>query len=192
MFCLGSHHPDRVTYFFDASGSPGAAVVIVNAEYKPLLCSQELPPHLGDTPRNVTFAANCPITVHAAGTLDVHFGDAGDGQVILVSSQTIKVEGTRLSLDGVTFRCGGDFVQGLGEGYNPKRMRVITDGDIKDQYDHGVRGQFDFLFGPPLSACYPQVGEGGIISALSACGKSFHCQAHRHFYEWKLFVVRAD
>ncbi len=153
LFCLGGENRRRRTCFFDSGGDLNASVVITNHES----CGQTPPSHIAENIENITFVANCPILVHWKIGTDNILGAEGSSQVILISSHDITIRGGNLQMKGVTFICGGNFLQGVSA--QEGNLRIIAQNDIRKEGMHGgVTGNFNFNFGPPCPPFIPKLG----------------------------------
>jgi hypothetical protein len=176
FFDLSQERASRQVIYFDAhgtdqSGRPIAAYLSA----LPTGCSSQIshsaPNGGSNTVRQVTFISRCPVIVSSAGSSwPPHFGGEGEDHVIVITAGDITVYYGNVWLEGVAFRCGGDFSMPGSHGsedwenamqsfYN--RMRVIADGDIEIDYPIG---KFDMLFGPP---CPPVIQKFGLLQTAT-------------------------
>ena len=157
LFDLSEERSERVTIFFDGSSASGEVRLLPQADSH--WCDTQALSHVpnGSRVRSVTFLTNCPVYVSDAGlghTRDYRFGAEGEEQVIVITSENVELHHYGFYLDGVVFRCRGDFTDETSSSEGQVRLRVIADGDI---FINDPAANLDFTFGPPCPPSIPRL-----------------------------------
>lgn len=158
LFDLSEDRSERVTIFFDGC-APGSGQVRLLPRAEDDGCNTQALSHApnGTRVRSVTFLTNCPVYVSDAGlgnTQDYRFGAAGEEQVIVITSEGVELHHYGFYLDGVVFRCGGDFIDETSSSIGQVKLRIIADGDI---FVNDPAANLDFTFGPPCPPAIPRL-----------------------------------
>ena len=158
LFDLSEERSERLTIYFDGCAS-GSSQVRLLPRAEDDGCSTQALSHApnGRRVRNVTFLTDCPVYVSDAGlgnTQDYRFGAEGEEQVIVITSEDVELHHYGFYLDGVVFRCGGDFTDETSSSDGQVKLRVIADGDI---FINDPAANLDFTFGPPCPPSIPRL-----------------------------------
>lgn len=158
LFDLSEERSERVTIYFDGCLSTSGEVRLL-PKADDYLCSTQALSHApnGSRVRSVTFLTNCPVYVSDAGlgpAKDYRFGAEGEEQVIVITSEDVELHHYGFYLDGVVFRCGGDFIDETSSSQGQVRLRVIADGTI---FINDPAANLDFTFGPPCPPTIPRL-----------------------------------
>jgi hypothetical protein len=155
-FDLSGVRAKRQTIVFDGASSPGAKVVLT-----PYNDSDEIPGRkpLDTRAENVTFVTNLPIEKVAKGDKGpqqsgYHLGAPGERQAIIITTQYVQnFYPAGMYVDGITFRCGGDFTITVSandaSASSPIAMRVVADGTITTSFGVPSKRPVDFAFAAP-------------------------------------------
>jgi hypothetical protein len=155
FFDLSEERSERLTIFFDSSGEDDPGKVYLSPKARSTQdpdCKGSPDQHSpnGSRVQYVTFVTNAPVYVDDADWAnknEYHFGAEGDAQVIVITSENIRLYSTNIYVDGAVFRCGGDFsVEGSGGSAFPTNFRAVADGDITVTLPSA---DVYFDFGPP-------------------------------------------
>ncbi len=167
-FDFTQNYDPRKIFFFDAQNNNSQAWI------KPSSSSLHTP--AGDTISNITFATTCDIIIDNGDPIPgqghnyyLHIGAPDTEHVLIITPGSIKLYYGEIWLEGVFFRCGGDFSMppshgdytwAIAMGGFQNRFRAIADGDIKINYP---LARFNFKFGPP---CPPAIVKLGVLTKV--------------------------
>jgi hypothetical protein len=147
----------RIIVFYDASAS--GTVRLMPKEDGGLGTTYVFPPHtpLGNRVENITFVTN--VLVHVADGNDwgssneYHLGAPGARQAIVITTQGVEFYPAGMYIDGITFRCGGEFKFRPSTKTDYSHLiiaaRIITDGSITTTLAPTQPRPVDFTFAAP-------------------------------------------
>jgi hypothetical protein len=167
IFYLTEQRPHRKTIYFDLGELDREThIVKIATAY-----------HYRETAiKNVTFLTNGDVYFQNEAHRGLQdWGAEGDEQLVIMTSGSVRVTGTKGTMKGVVFRCGGFFYLTPGETHyvgGKEAMRVIADRSI---YLYGGQGSpelglgawtdlgkwsadTEFMFGPPCPPAIVRLG----------------------------------
>lgn len=155
-FDLSGARAKRRTILFEGSSSSGT-VKLVPKQDSQGIGLYPFPDHepLGDTVENVTFVTNLKVYVGDGSgyTKDhaYHLGAVGGRQAIVITTKDVEFYAGNFRIDGITFRCGGNFdlKPSTSSILLPIAARVIADGTITATFGAAPQRPFEFAFAAP-------------------------------------------
>jgi hypothetical protein len=158
FFDLSEARTTRRIIVFDG-GSASGTVRLMPKEDGGLGTTYVFPPHtpLGNRVENVTFITNLPVYVadgnNWGSSNEYHLGAPGARQAIVITTQRVEFYPAGMYIDGITFRCGGDFTLSPPTSTMYSNLviaaRIISDGSITTTVAPTQPRPVDFTFAAP-------------------------------------------
>lgn len=154
-FDLSGARAKRQTILFDGPSSSGTVRIAPKEDAGSAGgVGYPFPAHepLGNTVENVTFITNLAVNVADGSSWsknhEHHIGAPGERQAIVITTKGMGFSPGYFRVDGITFRCGGDFV--LQPSLDlPIATRIIADGTITATFGRTQKQPLDFTFAAP-------------------------------------------